>query len=152
VFDGLSVRIMGADNPTLPSALAVAHLAFVEPGTRIGPADGADLAEAVRARVDDGSVELTAARIRGGLTAVAAVVEAGAARCSGQHQPVGRISEIVGVGTLPAARRRGLGRAVTAALVVDARSRGVETVFLSGTMRTSPRSTPDSASAESAPH
>jgi len=36
VFDGLSVRIMGADDPTLPSALAVAHLAFAEPGTHIG--------------------------------------------------------------------------------------------------------------------
>jgi len=131
VFDGLPVRIMGADDPTLPSALAVAHLAFAEPGTRIGPADVADLAEAVRARAGDGSVELTAARIREGLTAVAAVVEDGAALCSGQHQPVGAVGEIVGVGTLPAARRRGLGRAVTAALVADARSRGVETVFLS---------------------
>ncbi|WP_405407995.1 GNAT family N-acetyltransferase [Streptomyces decoyicus] len=45
--------------------------------------------------------------------------------------PVGAVSEIVGVGTLPTARRRGLGLAVTAALVADARSRGVEPVFLS---------------------
>ncbi|WP_308686579.1 GNAT family N-acetyltransferase [Streptomyces caniferus] len=51
--------------------------------------------------------------------------------CAGQHRPVGKVSEIVGVGTLPAARRRGLGLAVTAALVADARSRGVETVLLS---------------------
>ncbi|MGW2995109.1 GNAT family N-acetyltransferase [Streptomyces sp. NPDC001193] len=35
------------------------------------------------------------------------------------------------MGTLPAARRRGLGHAVTAVLVADARSRGIETVFLS---------------------
>jgi predicted GNAT family acetyltransferase len=47
------------------------------------------------------------------------------------HVPVGRVSEIAGVGTLPAARRRGLALAVTAALVADAGTRGVETVFLS---------------------
>ncbi|MFI2720958.1 GNAT family N-acetyltransferase [Streptomyces collinus] len=50
---------------------------------------------------------------------------------AGQHQPLAGVSEIVGVGTLPAARRRGLARAVTAALVADARSRGAATVFLS---------------------
>jgi predicted GNAT family acetyltransferase len=49
----------------------------------------------------------------------------------GSHQPVGAVTEIVGVGTLPAARRRGLGAAVTAALVADARARGAELVFLS---------------------
>jgi hypothetical protein len=30
--DGLLVRIIGPSDPTLPSALAVAHLAFAEPG------------------------------------------------------------------------------------------------------------------------
>jgi len=76
-------------------------------------------------------VELTADRIRRGLTVVAAAVESGRALCSGRHQPVGEVSEIVGVGTLPSARRRGLGQALTATLVADARSRGVRTVFLS---------------------
>jgi ribosomal protein S18 acetylase RimI-like enzyme len=129
--DGLSVRIVGPDDPVLPSALAVPHLAFAEPGTRIGVAGAAELAEAVRARAGDGSVERAVARIRAGLTAVAAAVEDGTALGAGQHQPVGAVSEIVGVGTLPTARRRGLALAVTAALVADARSRGVETVFLS---------------------
>ncbi|MEV7064572.1 GNAT family N-acetyltransferase [Streptomyces collinus] len=50
---------------------------------------------------------------------------------AGQHQPLAGVSEIVGVGTLPAARRRGLACAVTAALGADARSRGAATVFLS---------------------
>jgi ribosomal protein S18 acetylase RimI-like enzyme len=58
-------------------------------------------------------------------------VEDGTALCAGQHQPVGAVTEIVGVGTLPSARRRGLGRAVTAALVADARSRDIRTIFLS---------------------
>ncbi|MFI2184333.1 GNAT family N-acetyltransferase [Streptomyces sioyaensis] len=129
--EDLSVRTLGPDNPALPSALAVPHLAFAEPGTRIGSAGAAELAETVRDRSGDGSVDRVVARIRAGLTVVAAAVEDGTALCAGQHQPVGAVSEIVGVGTLPTARRRGLGLAVTAALVADARSRGVETVFLS---------------------
>ncbi|MEV7682145.1 GNAT family N-acetyltransferase [Streptomyces sp. NPDC088341] len=128
---GSSVRIVGPDDPALASALAVPHLAFAEPGTGIGSAGVDELAEAVRTRADDGSVDRAVARIEAGLTAVAAAVESGTVLCTGQHQPVGTVSEIVGVGTLPTARRRGLGLAVTAALVADARSRGVETVFLS---------------------
>ena len=37
----------------------------------------------------------------------------------------------MGIGTLPAARRRGIGAAVTGRLVADARARGAEIVFLS---------------------
>jgi predicted GNAT family acetyltransferase len=44
---------------------------------------------------------------------------------------VGAVSEIAGVGTLPAARRRGLAAAVTSALVGDALGRGIDVVFLS---------------------
>ncbi|WP_436762640.1 GNAT family N-acetyltransferase [Streptosporangium sp. V21-05] len=125
------VRVLGADDPALPSALVVPHLAFAEPGTRVGAADTADLAEAILARAGDGSLESGAARVRAGLTVLAAAVEDGTALCAGQHNQVGEVSEIVGVGTLPAARRRGLALAVTAALIADARSRGVKTVFLS---------------------
>ncbi len=128
---GSRVRTMGSDDPALASALAVPHLAFAEPGTGVGSAGVTELAEAVRARAGDGSMERMVARIEAGLTSVAAAVEGGTALCAGQHQPVGSVSEIVGVGTLPTARRRGLGIAVTAALVADARSRGVEAVFLS---------------------
>ena len=41
------------------------------------------------------------------------------------------MTEIVGVATLPSARRRGLGTAVTAALIDDARAAGLDTIFLS---------------------
>jgi ribosomal protein S18 acetylase RimI-like enzyme len=131
VADGVPIRTIGPDDPLLPSALAVPHLAFAEPGTGVGAAGLAELGEAVRDRAGDGSVERMAARILAGLTCVAAAVEDGTALCAGQHQPVGAVTEIVGVGTLPSARRRGLGRAVTAALVADARSRGIRTIFLS---------------------
>ncbi|MFJ3622175.1 GNAT family N-acetyltransferase [Streptomyces iakyrus] len=127
----VSVRIVGADDPVLPGALAVPHLAFAEPGTHVGLAGTPQLAEAIDACVADGTVERANVRIRAGLTVVAAAVEHGSALSAGQHQPLAGVSEIVGVGTLPAARRSGLARAVTAALVADARSRGAATVFLS---------------------
>ena len=53
----------------------------------------------------------------------------------GSHQPVGSVSEIVGVGTLPVYRRQGIATALTALLVDDARRRGVTTVFLSAGRR-----------------
>ncbi|MFD7320637.1 GNAT family N-acetyltransferase [Streptomyces sp. NPDC059875] len=113
--EDVTVRIVGADDPVLPSAAAVPYAAF-------GVAPDASVATQL------------AARIRAGLTRLAAAVDAsGAALSAGQHQPVGTVTEVVGVGTLPDARRRGLGLAVTAALVADARAAGVETVFLTAT-------------------
>ena len=51
---------------------------------------------------------------------------------AGSAQPLGGVTEITGVGTLPRARGRGLATAVTSRLVVqDARERGAELVFLS---------------------
>ncbi|PAU50423.1 GNAT family N-acetyltransferase, partial [Streptomyces albireticuli] len=78
----------------------------------------------VRRMSADGSVDRLAARIRAGLTVLAAAVQDGTVLCAGQHQPVGDVTELVGIGTLPTARRRGLGLAVTAALVAEARGRG----------------------------
>ena len=66
-----------------------------------------------------------------GKTVYAAAWVDGIPVCVGGHQPVGDVTEVVGVATLPAYRRRGLGAAVTAALVADALERGVRTVFLS---------------------
>ncbi|MEU6984644.1 GNAT family N-acetyltransferase [Streptomyces sp. NPDC046324] len=115
VPEGVTVRTVGAEDPVLPSAAAVPYAAF---GVAPSPAAAAQLA----------------ARIAAGLTHLAAAVDTdGGALSAGQHQPVGPVSEVVGVGTLPAARRRGLGLAVTAALIADARARGVETVFLTAT-------------------
>ncbi|WP_137988772.1 GNAT family N-acetyltransferase [Streptomyces vilmorinianum] len=118
VPEGVTVRIVGADDPALESAAAAPYAAF---GATPSATAAADLA----------------ARIEAGLTRLAAALDAsGTALCAGQHQPVGAVSEVVGVGTLPAARRRGLGLAVTAALVADARAQGVETVFLTATDET----------------
>ncbi|MFF3275454.1 GNAT family N-acetyltransferase [Streptomyces chrestomyceticus] len=129
--EAVSVRVIEDGDPALPYAVAVPYVAFAQPDTQVGAAGTRELAEVARQLAEDGSVDVVAERIRDGYTAVAVAEEDGVALCAGQHQPVGAVSEIVGVGTLPSARRRGLGLAVTAALVADARERGVRTVFLS---------------------
>jgi predicted GNAT family acetyltransferase len=50
---------------------------------------------------------------------------------AGSCQATGGVAEITGVGTLPSARRRGLGAAVTAQLAALAIDGGTGTVFLS---------------------
>ncbi|MFJ4089955.1 GNAT family N-acetyltransferase [Kitasatospora sp. NPDC089913] len=129
--DGVSVRVLAADDPALAEALAVPHLAFGEPGTGVGSAGPAELAVRAEALKADGSAERLAGRITAGMTALAAAFGDGTALCAGQHNPVGEVTEVAGVGTLPSARRRGLAQAVTAALVAHARAGGVRTVFLS---------------------
>ncbi|MFE7509695.1 GNAT family N-acetyltransferase [Streptomyces sp. NPDC057540] len=109
--EGVTVRMVGAGDPALESAVAAPYAAF-------------------GAEPQPGTAAQVSARLAAGLTRLAAALDAGGALAAGQHQPVGAVSEVVGVGTVPAARRRGLGLAVTAALVADARARGVELVFL----------------------
>jgi len=69
--------------------------------------------------------------MRKGLTVAAAASVDGAVVAVGWHNPLGDATELVGIATLPAFRRRGLGLAVTELLVRDARERGIGTVFLS---------------------
>ncbi|MFI9332732.1 GNAT family N-acetyltransferase [Kitasatospora sp. NPDC052868] len=131
VPEGVSVRVLAADDPDLASAVTVPHLAFAERGTGLGAAGTGELAVAAEKSVADGTVARIAGRITAGSTVLAAALQDGAALCAGQHNPVGAVTEVAGVGTLPSARRRGLGLAVTAALVAHARANGVRTVFLS---------------------
>ncbi|MET9571230.1 GNAT family N-acetyltransferase, partial [Streptomyces virginiae] len=71
------------------------------------------------------------AKLAAGTSGMAAAVRDGVVLCSGMFNPVGDVAEVVGVGTLPSARRQGLALGVTAALVAQARERGARTVFLS---------------------
>ncbi|MFE9253597.1 GNAT family N-acetyltransferase [Streptomyces sp. NPDC006879] len=126
-----AVRMLDPGDPFLHAALTVPQLAFAAPGTATGPVGTAELATRMTEDLGNGRTTYVSARLAAGSTAVAAYIEDGTVLSSGQHQPVGRVCEIVGIGTLPAARRRGLALAVTSALVSDARARGMETVFLS---------------------
>ena len=66
-----------------------------------------------------------------GHSVLAAVFGAEGPLAAGSCQAVSGVAEITGVGTLPSARRRGLGAAVTAELAALAIARGTHTVFLS---------------------
>lgn len=68
---------------------------------------------------------------RGLTVMVAAYDERGEVVGGGSHNPRGHTTELTGIATAPRARGRGFGQAVTAALVADARARGIDTIFLS---------------------
>ncbi|MER7763003.1 GNAT family N-acetyltransferase [Streptomyces sp. NPDC097619] len=129
------VRLLGPTDPLLAEALTVPALAFGERGTAVGRAGRAELTARLAAdRAED--PELTrwahvATKLADGRTVLAAAVEDGGVLSAGQYNPVGPVAELVGIGTLPAARRRGLALAVTRALAADAREKGARLVFLS---------------------
>jgi GNAT superfamily N-acetyltransferase len=128
--DGTSVRLLAAGDPALAATGAVQNIGFANPGTAVGDAGPG---ERDASAVGQSAVELDflSDRIRNGLTQPAVAEEdGGGVLCGGSHQPVGEVSAIVGVATLPSARRRGLAALVTARLVQDARERGAELIFI----------------------
>jgi len=126
---GAEVAIVGPDED-LASLNGVADIAFAAPGTSIGEPGAVDAAAAAAAQSAD-TIAFQRGRMVSGLTVAAAARVAGVVAAVGWHQPLDGVSEVVGVATLPAFRRRGLGAAVTGLLVADALERGIETVFLS---------------------
>lgn len=126
-----AVRILPPDDPRLTTATAVAHVGFGTPGTATGTA-GVRQREAAAAELTAQQMEFMRERMCEGLTVLAVAEDDQLGPLAvGSHNPVGAVTEIVGVATLPSARRRGLGGAVTARLVEDARARGIATIFLS---------------------
>ncbi len=126
---GALVRLLSAEDD-LALLGAVAAVAFASPGTAVGKEGAAELKAAASGR-SASLVAFERERLRTGSTVMAAAFVDGHPVAVGSHQPVGKVSEVVGVGTLPAFRRRGIASAVTSLLVEDAFDRGVETVFLS---------------------
>jgi GNAT superfamily N-acetyltransferase len=124
---GIDIRlVLPEDDIALISA--VAGVAFGAAGMAIGP-EGARELRAAAARRGGSSVEFER-QLLAGATVMAAAFENGLPVSVGSHNPVGKVSEIVGVGTLPAFRRRGLAAAVVRLLIEDALRRGVKTIFL----------------------
>jgi GNAT superfamily N-acetyltransferase len=125
---GVTLRMLGADDPALPAAQAAVELAFAAAGAGLGDAgpEARDLAEGQL-----GDLGFLRERLRRGLTAMAVAESEDGPLAAGSHQLAAGVSEAMGIGTLPAARRRGIGAAVTARLVQDARARGADVVFLS---------------------
>jgi ribosomal protein S18 acetylase RimI-like enzyme len=127
--DGVGVRMLEPDDPALMDAQATIELAFA--ADDLGAAE-AGPEERALVRTELGDLGFIRDRLRAGLTAMAvAEGEPEGVLGAGSHQPAGTVTEVTGVGTMPAARRHGIGAAVTGRLVEDAQAGGVDLVFLS---------------------
>jgi ribosomal protein S18 acetylase RimI-like enzyme len=126
---GVVVRRLEPGDPALAAAQGAVRVAFAHEGTARGEAGAAER-DAAAAEQSPEELARIGERMRRGLTVTFAAEGAGGVLAAGTHQPIGDVSEIVGVGTLPSARRRGLGALVTAHVAADARERGAELVFL----------------------
>jgi ribosomal protein S18 acetylase RimI-like enzyme len=127
--EGVTVRLLEPGDPALGPSGAVADIGFGHPGTEPGLAGPAER-DVSRVGQSQEQLDFLSARIRAGLTHPVVAEDEDGPLCTGSHQPVGEVSAIVGVATLPSARRRGLAAAVTGRLVQDARERGAELVFI----------------------
>ena len=127
---GVSIRLIESTDPDFARAHAVASVGFAAEGTQVGP-EGAHERDERAAASKPGVMDFMRERARKGLSISFAAFDDNGPISVGTHQPVGQVTEIVGVATLPVARRRGIGAALTAALVADALERGATTVFLS---------------------
>ncbi|MER5832918.1 GNAT family N-acetyltransferase [Streptomyces sp. NPDC002130] len=129
--EGVRLRVLTADDPALPEALALPRLAFGKKGAAGRSAGRTELSVVAEELTHDGTVATVRPTIRAGhKTLVAALAPDGTPLAVGHYHPSDGTTEIGGIGTLPTARRQGLAAAVTAALVANARDNGVKTVFL----------------------
>jgi ribosomal protein S18 acetylase RimI-like enzyme len=127
--DGVAVRMATPDDEVLPALWAVLHVGFSSPGTAAGEAGAVERDAALTP--DDPAVPPLRARISSGLTAVAVAEDERGPVAGGSHSPRNGVSELMGIATLPAYRRRGIGAMVTARLVAHAGEVGVDLCFLS---------------------
>jgi ribosomal protein S18 acetylase RimI-like enzyme len=110
---------------------AVAAVGFSAAGTEPGEAGPAQR-DAAMAELDEAALDEERTRVADGRRlSVLAETPAEGALASGMAMRVGDVAEIAGVATLPAARRRGLGAAVTATLARELLAAGTDLVFLS---------------------
>lgn len=124
---GVKVVEVAADHPDLARAIAVAEVGFAVPGTAAGEAGPAER----DAAVDMAQAARSAVALRGGWMMMRAAFDAEGPVSVGSVQVAAGAAEVVGVATLPSARRQGLGAVVTAALADAARDAGADLVFLS---------------------
>lgn len=128
VPDG-TVRLMDAEDDDVAVVQAAIRVAFGTPGTAVSDAGAADR-DAAASTDASHSLDNTTDALRAGRTVmVGAFVNDVGAVGGGSHNPRGQVSEMVGVGVLPAFRRRGLGAAVAYLLSRHVLDNGVTTVF-----------------------
>lgn len=124
-----TVRLMDAEDDDVAVVQAAIRVAFGTPGTAVSDAGAADR-DAAASTDASHSLDNTTDALRAGRTVmVGAFVNDVGAVGGGSHNPRGQVSEMVGVGVLPAFRRRGLGAAVAYLLSRHVLDNGVTTVF-----------------------
>jgi ribosomal protein S18 acetylase RimI-like enzyme len=126
----VTVRTVRWDDQDLARVVAVPDVAFAHPGTSIGPAGLAER-DKLAAERDEAGIARMRETLAAGHSVLAAAFGDEGPLAAGSCQSAGDVAEITGVGTLPNARRRGLGAAVTAELAARAIAGGTRTVFLS---------------------
>ncbi len=131
---GVTVTVLDPADPAFAEQFSlvrtVANLGFELPGTATGTAGTAER-DAAYQLLDEQKVAEEAIRAARHRSAHAlATSDTEGALAAGGLQQTGGVSEIVGVATLPAYRRRGLGAAVTHALARDAVEHGDQIVFM----------------------
>jgi ribosomal protein S18 acetylase RimI-like enzyme len=109
--DGVTVRLLAHDDDAVPSASRVLADAFGSPYS--------EEHEHVRRRLRLGLNVLAVAEVDGEVVSCVTL------------QPIGQVGELVGGGTLPAYRRRGIAGSLIRLLVDEACARGVELLLLS---------------------
>ncbi|MEV1074037.1 GNAT family N-acetyltransferase [Micromonospora parva] len=130
-----AVRVLAADSPGFAADVAarraVAAVSFAAAGTARGEAGPAERDAAVT-ELELAALDEERARIADGrrISALAGTPTEGAL-ASGMAMRVDDVAEIAGVATLPSARRRGLGAALTATLARELLAAGTDLVFLS---------------------
>jgi GNAT superfamily N-acetyltransferase len=123
-------RILAGGSPDLRASLAVSDVGFAAAGTAIGPAGPAQR-DAAAAALDEAHLEHVTRRVRDGRSVLAVLDDArDGVVATGWHQPLGDTTEIVGVATLPAHRRRGAAVEVVDRLLHDARVHGCTLALL----------------------
>ncbi|WP_411285148.1 GNAT family N-acetyltransferase [Lapillicoccus sp.] len=124
----VDVHVIAADDAELGLVYAAIAVGFGHAGTGVGVASVAE--RDAEAAADPDAAARTAAGIAAGRSVLVGAVDAQAGPVGGgSHNPRGGVTEIVGVGVLPAFRRRGIAGAVAAALAREALASGVTTVF-----------------------
>lgn len=125
-----AVRLLGPDDPALAQARAAIEVGFATGGTAPGAAGAAER-DAEAARAEPRRLAFVQRLLASGHIVMAAAEGEDGVVGGGMASPRGDVAELAGIATLPAARRRGVARSVTDALVAAMAERGVGTVFLS---------------------
>jgi GNAT superfamily N-acetyltransferase len=127
--DGVTVRLLDPADLALGPMQAAVAVGFAEPGTAVGSA-GPRERDGLHAQRDPRVDRFVRDQVTAGHAVMAVAEDERGPLAGGTALPRGDVAELVGIATLPAARRRGLAALVVAALVDAVAARGVTTTFM----------------------